>query len=146
MAGVKQTQNNDLAQGEMNSLFRIAVESKASDLHLVVGKPPILRIDGNLKEITGHEILTEDSAKEFVFSIISEQQKAKFVTERELDLSYEIKDYSRFRVNVHWEKGNVGLVARIVAGQIPTMEQVLMPQIAYQMARLQDGLILVTGP
>ena len=146
MSPQKQISDENLAQGEMNSLFRIAVESKASDLHLVVGKPPILRIDGNLKEITGHEILTEASAQNFVFSIINEQQKDKFIKERELDLSYEITDYSRFRVNMHWEKGNVGLVARIVASRIPTMEEVLMPQIAYQMARLNDGLILVTGP
>ncbi len=134
------------SKNQLDGLFKIAVEQKASDLHLIVGKPPILRIDGDLKEIPGQPPLTEAGARDLVFGIISEAQKTKFIAERELDLSYEISDFSRFRVNIHWEKGNVGLVTRIVAGQIPTMEEILMPQIAYQFTRGSDGLILVTGP
>lgn len=131
---------------QLDNLFKIAVKEKASDLHLIVDKPPILRIDGELREIPNTQSLSADGAQALIFSILSKEQQEKFTRERELDMSYEISDFSRFRVNLHWEKGRVGLVARIVAGQIPTMEQILMPQIAYQMARLQDGLILVTGP
>ncbi|MDP1709573.1 MAG: type IV pilus twitching motility protein PilT [Candidatus Komeilibacteria bacterium] len=136
----------DKNKNQLDKLFKIAVEQKASDLHLIVGKPPILRIDGDLKEISNETILTIDSAQALIFGILSGAQKEKFVNERELDMSYELSDLSRFRVNIHWEKGNVGLVARIVAGRIPTMEEILMPKIAYQLARLQDGLVLVTGP
>ncbi|OGY90920.1 MAG: type IV pili twitching motility protein PilT [Candidatus Komeilibacteria bacterium RIFCSPLOWO2_02_FULL_48_11] len=131
---------------QLDKLFKIAVESKASDLHLIVGKPPIIRIDGELKEIPNEPVLTSESAQELIFTILPEQQKQKFIQERELDMSYEISNFSRFRVNMHWEKGNVGLVARIVASRIPTMEEILMPQVAYQMMRLTDGLVLVTGP
>jgi len=131
---------------QLDKLFKIAVEQKASDLHIIVGKPPILRVDGELKEIPNEAALTAEGAQALIFGILSDLQQQKFIAERELDMSYEITDFSRFRVNMHWEKGNVGLVARIVASRIPTMEQILMPQIAYQMARLTDGLILVTGP
>ena len=131
---------------QLDKLFKIAVESKASDLHLIVGKPPIIRIDGELKEIPNEPALTSESAQALLFGILTPPQQEKFVNERELDMSYEISDFSRFRVNMHWEKGNAGLVARIVAGRIPTMEEILMPQVAYQMMRLTDGLVLVTGP
>ena len=130
----------------IEGLFRIAVEQKASDLHIVVGKPPILRIDGHLAEIENAETLTHEHAQELVYALLSDAQRAKLEKDRELDMSYEIPDLSRFRVNVHWEKGNIGLVARVVSNNIPTMEEILMPEIAYKLARLHDGLILVTGP
>lgn len=65
---------------------------------------------------------------------------------KDLDLSYEISDGTRFRVNIHWSKGSPGLVARVVPVKIPTMEDVLMPEIVYQLMHLDQGLILVTGP
>jgi len=131
---------------DLEELFRIAVDRKASDLHIVVGKPPILRIDGNLAAIEDHEVLTHECAQEMVYAILTDTLKQKLEKDRELDTSYEIPDLSRFRVNVHWEKGNIGMVARIVASKIPTMEELVMPEIAYQLVRMHDGLILVTGP
>ena len=131
---------------KIDELFKIAVESKASDLHLIVGKAPIIRVDGILREIENQEILNKQSCEDIVLSILNEDQKNKFIKEKELDLSYELKDISRFRVNLHQEKGNLGLVARVVSETIPTMEEIMMPEIAYKMARAQDGLILVTGP
>lgn len=133
-------------KSQLDNLFKTAVEQKASDLHIIVGKPPIIRVDGELKEIPNESVLTDQSAQALIFGILTPPQQEKFVTEREMDMSYEISDFSRFRVNIHWEKGNVGLVARIVASRIPTMEQILMPRISYQLTRLTDGLILVTGP
>lgn len=131
---------------ELQALFQRAVEKKASDLHIVVGKPPILRIDGALNEETDLPALTQDSAKELLYSITSKAQKEKLDTQRELDMSYEIKGLARFRVNMYWEKGNIGMVSRIVSNNIPSMEEILLPEIAYRFARLKDGLIIVTGP
>ncbi len=131
---------------KMEELFEIAVKNKASDLHLVVGKPPLLRIDGSLIEIKNEKPLTEQSAEEIIFSMLSEEQKKKIIENRELDMSHEIAGLSRFRVNVHWEKGRIGLVSRIILNEIPTMEDILMPETAYNLTRMKDGLILVTGP
>lgn len=130
----------------LDQLFHIAVEKAASDLHIVIGKPPMLRIDGELSELDQFPPLTNQPTQEMLFTITSDLQKEKLLTERELDMSYEIPKLGRFRVNMHWEKGNIGMVARVVTSHIPTMQEILMPESAYKLARLQDGLILVTGP
>jgi len=131
---------------KIEQLFKIAVEKKASDLHLVVGQSPIVRIDGNLQKIEGEAELTTDSMQKIIFGMLSEQRKEQLIKERDLDMSYEIPDVARFRVNMHWEKGNLGLVARVVTHHIPNMDEISMPEAAYNLARLKDGLILVTGP
>jgi len=131
---------------KIDELFNIAVQNKASDLHLVANQPPILRIDGSLKAIEGYSAITSQQIKDLAYPIISEPQKEKLLKQRDLDMSYEIKDIARFRINMHWEKGNLGMVARVVTHHIPSMEEISMPEASYKLARLKDGLILVTGP
>ena len=130
----------------IDELFKIAVDKKASDVHLVVGRHPILRIDGNLTELTDLPEIDSKEAERLVFSILDDKQKEKFINERELDLPYEISEVSRFRVNLHWEKGNVGMVARIISNLTPSMEDVDMPDVVYDLLDEKQGLILVTGP
>lgn len=130
----------------LEDLFKTAVEKKASDLHIVVGQPPILRVDGVLGPIKGKSVIAKKAAEELVFAILSEKQKEIFIKQKELDLSYELKDESRFRVNVHWEKDNVGLVARVIPMDIPTMKEINMSQVVYDLIKLDQGLVLVTGP
>ena len=130
----------------INSLFEIAVKREASDLHLVADKYPILRVDGELESLTKMEKLTRASLEKMVYSILTPNQKEKFIKDKDLDLSYEISDGSRFRVNLFWEKDNVSLVARVISPKIPTMEEIGMPQVVYEMTRAKQGLILVTGP
>lgn len=130
----------------INDLFKIASQSVASDLHLIVGKPPILRLDGELKTIPNTEVLTKASVEKMVFSIITEKQRDKFIAERELDISYEIAGFSRYRVNLHWEKDNIGLVARVISQTIPAMEDLGLPPIVHRLIEREQGLILVTGP
>jgi len=130
----------------LDELLKIAVEKKASDLHLVVGEPPILRIDDVLQPIKGKPKMEAKKTEEMIFSILNAQQKEIITNEKELDLSHEIKGLSRFRINVHWEKNNISLAARIISQQIPTMEDILMPQVGYDLINLNDGLILMTGP
>lgn len=130
----------------INDLFKIASQSVASDLHLIVGKPPILRLDGELKTIPNTEVLTKASIEKMVFSIITEKQRDKFINERELDISYEIAGFSRYRVNLHWEKDNIGLVARVISQTIPAMEDLGLPPIVHRLIEREQGLILVTGP
>ncbi len=130
----------------INDLFKQATKSKASDLHIIVNKPPILRIDGELKVIPNTPVITRDIAEKMLMGILTERQKNKFIEERELDISYEIPKYSRYRVNLHWEKDNVGLVARVISTKIPTMEELGLPKISHEMVTRTSGLILVTGP
>lgn len=129
----------------LNDLFRIATEKKASDLHLAANRRPILRIDGELQEIKDEPVLKPKELEKLVLEILSVEQKEKFIKDKELDLSYEVEG-SRYRVNLHFERGNVGFVARIIPPAIPTLEDIAMPGIVYELTRLPQGLILVTGP
>ncbi|MFA5126776.1 MAG: type IV pilus twitching motility protein PilT [Patescibacteria group bacterium] len=130
----------------INNLFKIATKNKASDLHIIVGKPPILRIDGELKLMPDTEVVTREIAEKMIFGILTERQQKKYTEERELDISYEIAEYSRYRVNLHWEKDNPGLVARVISGEIPSIEDIGLPEIVLQLIARTSGLILVTGP
>lgn len=130
----------------IKSLFKIATEKGASDLHLVVGLPPSLRIDGNLSFIDEEKkILTNKEIEQMIFSIIDETQKNRFISTRELDFGFAMDDF-RFRINLHYEKGNFGLVARVISGTIPSLDDISMPKIVYNLLNLKQGLILLTGP
>jgi len=130
----------------INELFKIAVQKKASDLHLVVGLTPILRIDGALFNIENKKILTNKDLETMISFLLSNEQKQKFEESRDLDFGYESEDNSRFRINLHHEKNNLGLVARVINNKIPTLADVQMPEIACDLLNLKQGLILVTGP
>lgn len=131
---------------KLDDLFQIAVQSNASDLHIIVGLEPVLRIDGNLEPIKNQSKISNKAAQELIYPILTEKQQEIFLTQKELDLSHEIKSGYRFRVNLHWEKDNVGLVARVISAKIPTMEDIIMPEVAYRLLQMKQGLVLVTGP
>ncbi|MFH1668204.1 MAG: type IV pilus twitching motility protein PilT [Candidatus Komeilibacteria bacterium] len=130
----------------LEQLFSTAVDQKASDLHLIVGLKPYLRIDGKLVAIESEPQLTPAKSREWVFALLDEEKKKRFEKDKDLDFSYEIKDGSRFRVNIHFEKGNIGLVARTIPVIVPSMEDLAMPPIVYDIVREPQGLILLTGP
>ena len=130
----------------IDGIFRTAVQRGASDIHIVCGLPPILRINGELEKMSKEPALAPADTLNICVGLLTEEQKEVFETERELDLGYEIADVSRFRINLHWEKGTAGLVARVIPQKIPTMEELVMPPITYDLVRLKQGLVLVTGP
>ena len=130
----------------IDDLFRAAVKKKASDLHLVAGQKPILRINGELKPILDSKVLTPINISDLAFDIITQQQKDKFLQDKELDVSYEIDKLSRFRVNMHFERGNVGMVARVIPNEIPSLQDLMMPNIVHDLIKRDSGLVLVTGP
>jgi len=131
---------------QLDEIFQQAVKKNASDIHLTVGRPPIFRIDGDLTEMHGAKPLHKKEAEDMIFEILSEKQKQNLISHRELDLSHEIKNVSRFRVNCFWERDNICLAARIISSTIPSMEELMMPQIVYELMRMKQGLVLVTGP
>ncbi len=130
---------------DIKKLLQIAVKQKASDLHLVVDLPPILRIDGGLIEIKNEKETSNKEMEQGILSILTNEQKEKFISTRELDISFEDSG-SRFRVNLHFERNNMGMVARVISEEMPTLEDLQMPDIVNSLLDLKQGLILVTGP
>jgi len=122
-----------------------AVERGASDLHLTQNAPPILRIDGTL-EVLDLPPLTASDSRRMIYSALNDAQKAQFEERWELDLSIEIEDIGRFRVNVHKQRGAVEAAFRVVNDQIKSLRQLGLPTITEEIARKTSGLILVTGP
>ncbi|MBU0708051.1 PilT/PilU family type 4a pilus ATPase [Patescibacteria group bacterium] len=129
-----------------DELLKIAVNKEASDLHLVADMLPILRVDGELVEVQDSKALSGEDIKTMIFSVLDERRRETFERERELDISYEIKGLSRFRVNLHWEKDQVSVAARVISSITPSLEQLQMPPVVYELLRLKQGLILITGP
>jgi len=131
---------------DIQKFFQTAVDQKASDIHLAVGLKPYLRIDGVLTSMEKEKEIDPKGMEEAVFSLLSEPQQERLKKERELDISYELKQGGRFRVNLHYERGNLSLVARIILNEVPSLESIEMPEITYNLLGMHQGLILVTGP
>ena len=130
---------------KIKKLFQSAFDQNASDIHLTVGLPPVLRVDGKLKYIAGENTVEEKDMEEMMLGMLDDIQKKKFLDRKELDLGYEMKGF-RLRVNLHFEKGNIGMVARIITDDMPTMDEIQMPKVMFDLLDLKQGLILVTGP
>ncbi|MBU4304237.1 MAG: type IV pilus twitching motility protein PilT [Candidatus Omnitrophica bacterium] len=130
---------------DIRKLLEIAVESNASDLHLVVGSPPTLRIDGELVTMELDK-LTPEKNEEMISSILNDVQKAKFEQEWELDFSMSIPGISRFRVNIYRSKDNVEAAFRVVGLRMKQPEELGLPLIINEFCRKRSGLVLVTGP
>ncbi|XOU94288.1 MAG: type IV pilus twitching motility protein PilT [Candidatus Kerfeldbacteria bacterium] len=131
---------------KIDKILESAVKQKASDIHINVNRPPIFRIDGELVEMNGTNPLKKDEAENLIYEILSDKQKHLLITNRELDLSHEIKDLSRFRVNCFWERDSIALAARIISPSIPSMDDLMMPKVVHDLMKLKQGLVLVTGP
>jgi twitching motility protein PilT len=131
---------------DINKLLKLVIEKDASDLHLSAGVPPVLRINGELELLGNHEKLTPQDTKEIIYSLLSEEQRKRFEVENELDFSFGVPNMSRFRINVHKQRGSVAASIRRLAMQIPHIEDLGLPKIVADMADLTRGLVLVTGP
>ncbi len=131
---------------DIAALFKYAMSQGASDLHLAVGRPPIIRVDDVLRDVPAEAPLTPKRIEEIITGIITAKQREEFLTKRDLDFSFAIPGLTRFRVNVHFERESMGLVARIIPTSLPTMEEIGMPPVIYRMLEETRGLILLTGP
>lgn len=129
----------------MPELLQMVLEKKASDLHLTVGRPPVLRIDGKLLS-TGFESLTPEEAGRLIYSVLKDEQKQRFEVDKELDFSLSLHDLGRFRVNVHYQRGTIAAALRSIPIRIPTLDELHLPQIIPSLMQKTSGLVLVTGP
>ncbi len=131
---------------DIKELLRITMERNASDLHLTLNTPPVIRIDGDLKILNNLEALNREKLKNTIYSILTDIQKEKFEKDKELDFSFAPHGFDRFRVNIHLQRGNVEAAFRRVPRQIPQLADLGLPPIAQEFARKPNGLVLVTGP
>ncbi|HEX9022070.1 MAG TPA: type IV pilus twitching motility protein PilT [Nitrospirota bacterium] len=129
----------------LNELLKLTFEKRASDLHVKVGVPPILRIDGRLVSLETEKRTTQDDALNTALSIMNPMQKTKFKEKNELDMAYAVPGLGRFRVNVFHQRGSVGMVFRQVPAKILSFEDLMLPPVLQKVAGEQRGLILVTG-
>ncbi|MCM8778920.1 MAG: type IV pilus twitching motility protein PilT [Candidatus Omnitrophica bacterium] len=126
--------------------LKLMLEKSASDLHIKAGHPPMFRIDGELVK-AGEEIFSDRDTQEIGFSIMNEEQIKRFETQREMDLAFDLGDVARFRTNLYWQMGKVGIAFRLLPLKIPTMSECGLPEeiIIERILNKKKGLILVTG-
>lgn len=127
-------------------ILKHAVSEGASDIHLAPKRKPMMRLRGHMVPVGDHQELTADTAKGLIYSILLDDQKMRFEEALELDCSYVVPGFSRFRVNVHMQKDGVGAVLRVIQEQIPRPEDLALEPAIIQLTDLPRGLVLVTGP
>ncbi|MCL7748102.1 type IV pilus twitching motility protein PilT [Halalkalibacter alkaliphilus] len=130
---------------DIEKLLYFAFQNKASDLHITVGATPCLRVNGKLKKVNS-DVLTPELTLAMAKQIIPEDQFLKFEENGELDFSHAIQGVCRFRVNVFRQRGSVGIVCRVVDGNVPTLGELGLPSILQDFAKQTQGILLVTGP
>ena len=129
----------------IDDLLRIAMDRKASDLHLKVGNFPHIRIDGELVSLGEQPRISAEDMLNMAFSMMSNRQKQKFKETAELDMAYGVAGLGRFRVNVFQQRGNVGLVLRVIPTKIRVLDELYLPKIIEKICDEARGLVLVTG-
>lgn len=131
---------------EMIDLLRATVQTEASDLHLAVGRPPVLRINGALVNHDS-EPLSASETRRLVYSILSDEQKKILEETKELDFSLSLANISRFRVNAHFQRGTVAAAIRSISSTIRNFDELGLPRVVVEnLARRPNGFVLVTGP
>ncbi len=130
---------------QLNKFFKVAIKTQANDLHLKVGQPPKLRLQGELKNTTG-EVMTAERMEELVFEIMSPAQREYFTKNGTLDFAHEVGREHRFRINVFRQRGFISLVARRVSAYVPSFDSLHLPTVVEKIAEAQQGLVLVVGP
>ena len=133
-------------QPRIEILLEEVIKKKASDLHLQVGLPPMLRVDGALVAVSGADVLTEETVETLVFAILDEDQKELLLKDKEFDFSFAFGDLGRFRVNAFHERGNLAAALRLIPNEILTVEQLGLPNVMNKFADYPRGLVLITGP
>ncbi len=127
-------------------MLRKAVKADASDLHITVEAPPMVRVNGHLKPLEGFDKLAASDTQELLYSLLDEEKRGRFEESGELDFSHSIHGVSRFRVNAFRQRGTIGIVCRVIPTTIRTIQDLGLPDVVAQLARCTRGLILVTGP
>jgi twitching motility protein PilT len=130
---------------ELNDILSVALKSRASDIHLKAGLPPIYRIDGALRPLPKAPRIAPDVIRQIAHNIMNERQRARFDEIREVDLAYGVPGLGRFRVNVFTQRGTISMVFRVIPVDIPEIDHLNLPPVIKKIAMEERGLVLVTG-
>ena len=136
---------------EIKELLLLTIKNKASDLHLLVGLPPTFRIDGILRPLGSSPALRPEDVESMVYSLLTPEQKELLIANKELDFSFGIgqdvaTEEGRFRINAYFQKGYLSAALRFLAPGVRTIEELNLPKVCHDLAKLKQGFILVTGP
>ncbi len=131
---------------ELNKLLSIVIERDASDLHLIVGEPPIIRVDSQLIRLDNYQALSNDTINDLLNVLLQPAQKDLFKEQMHIDFSYSYKDDIRFRVNAYRQKGVLGVALRTIPNHIKTIEELGLPPILRKFTDRKQGFVLVVGP
>jgi len=130
---------------DLRELVKIAVERKASDLHIKVGGPPVIRIDNKLTPLNEKGKISQEDAIKMIFSVMNESQRERFREKREIDMAYSVAGLGRFRVNIFQQRSTVGMVMRVIPMNVMTIQELNLPPVVEKLALETRGLLLVTG-
>jgi twitching motility protein PilT len=131
---------------DFSEVLRRMVEARASDVHLTAGFPPAMRDKGKIVPMDGMPVLGSQETREVVFSILNDDQRKRFETDKQLDFAYAIPSVARFRVNCFMQRGSVSAAFRLVPQDIPSLESLKVPQVLRELTAKPRGFVLVTGP
>ncbi|EKE19544.1 MAG: hypothetical protein ACD_8C00143G0016 [uncultured bacterium] len=134
------------SEQRVKSLLRLVAQQGASDLHLVVGRYPTLRLDGKLYPLTQESILSAEDTQSLSDALMTEENKKKLIADGQIDFSYNFEDKARFRTNIFYQQGNLSVAMRMVSGNVHTLEELGLPPILYDFTKNSQGLLLITGP
>lgn len=129
----------------INDLLKLAVERKASDLHLKVGSHPMARIDGHLQPMQELKRLMQEDTISMAFSIMNARQKQRFKEELDIDLAYSVPGLGRFRCNIFQQRGAVGMVLRVIPARVKSVRELMLPPVLEKIAEERRGMVLCTG-
>lgn len=129
----------------VDNILKDGVRSKASDIHISVGMPPVIRVNTELSRMN-YPPLNHEDARRIVMAMIDEERFKELEVKRDLDFAYSLSDGARFRVNVHYQRGGLAISFRVIKDNIPALEDLELPEIINQIMELPRGLVLVTGP
>ncbi len=131
---------------KLNELLKETIIQKASDLHISVGHPPILRLSGQLTPLIKKKPIMPEEAQGLAYALMTDANKERFLKEKEIDFSYSFENNARFRVNIFFQKGYISCALRLIPFEIATIEDLALPPILHEFVRRPQGFFLVTGP
>jgi len=131
---------------KLDDLLKYMCDHNASDLHLKVGRPPVIRLHGDLTTVEDYPRIRTNDMDDFIFDVLSDEDQLRLKKNKGIDVAYSLPGVSRFRVNVLYQRGTLAMVIRTIPFDIPTMDQLGLPSMVEELAKLNSGLLLVTGP
>ena len=131
---------------KVQDLLRIQFDKGASDLHIAVGVPPLLRINGKLEKMEGFSEIKPEDSRRLISSLLSDVQREEYNLNHQLDFAYELVGLARFRVNAYWERRGESAAFRLIPTEIKTVKELGLPEILNSLAYRTRGFVVVTGP